>query len=114
MPYVMRDKNNRVIAVYAEASEEATEWLDGDSPELRLFLTHIESGIMPEALDRLIGSDQALIRVLEDLVETLTAKNLMRFTDLPEAAQQKLLQRRTLRESINSLNLLGDDEQSLI
>lgn len=68
----------------------------------------------PEALDRLASSDQALIRVLEDLIETLVSRNLIHFTDLPEAAQTKLLERRSLRRSLNSLQLLQDDDQDLI
>lgn len=66
------------------------------------------------ALDKLAESDQALIRVVEDLVDTLIAKDLLRFTDLPEAAQAKLLERRSLRRSVNALNLLQDDDSKLI
>lgn len=67
----------------------------------------------PEALDRLASSDQALIRVLEDLIETLVSRNVIHFTDLPEAAQTKLLERRSLRRSLNGLQLLQEDEQKL-
>lgn len=66
------------------------------------------------ALEKLAESDQALIRVVEDLVDTLIAKDLLRFTDLPEAAQAKLLERRNLRRSVNALNLLQDDDSKLI
>lgn len=69
---------------------------------------------VPAALDRLASSDQALIRVLEDLVETLVSRNVIHFTDLPEAAQTKLLERRSLRRSLNGLQLLQEDEQKLI
>lgn len=68
----------------------------------------------PDALERLAESDQALVRVLEDLIETLTGKNLIQFTDLPDAAQAKLLERRSLRHSVNALNLIEDDDQKLI
>lgn len=66
------------------------------------------------ALDKLAESDQALVRVLEDLIDTLIGKNLIQFTDLPDAAQAKLLERRTLRRSVNALNLIEDDDQKLI
>jgi hypothetical protein len=66
------------------------------------------------ALCKLAESDQALIRVVEDLVDTLIGKDLLRFTDLPEAAQAKLLERRNLRRSVNALNLLQDDDSKLI
>ncbi|MDO8958202.1 MAG: hypothetical protein Q7U85_00545 [Rhodocyclaceae bacterium] len=68
----------------------------------------------PDALERLAGSDQVLVRVLEDLIETLIRKDLIRFTDLPEAAQAKLLERRTLRRSVNALDFFGSDDQKLI
>jgi len=67
-----------------------------------------------DALERLAGSDQGMVRVLEDLIETLIGKNLIRFTDLPEAAQAKLLERRTLRRSVNALSIFrGEDDQAL-
>jgi len=102
MPYVARDSAGRIVAVAAEASTVAAEWLEPAAPELREFLAALQPA------DELIRSDQALIRVVEDLVNTLIDKDLIRFTDLPEAAQQKLLLRRSLRRSRHSLDLLGD------
>lgn len=64
------------------------------------------------ALGKLAESDQALIRVVEDLIDTLIRKDLLHFTDLPEAAQAKLLERRTLRRSVSALNLLRDEDDS--
>jgi len=66
------------------------------------------------ALEKLAESDQALIRVVEDVVDTLIRKDLLHFTDLPEAAQAKLLERRVLRKSANALNLLQDDDQETL
>jgi len=67
-----------------------------------------------DVLERLAGSDQGMVRVLEDLIETLIAKNLIRFTDLPEAAQAKLLERRSLRRSVNALQIFrSEDDQAL-
>jgi hypothetical protein len=66
------------------------------------------------ALGKLAETDQALIRVVEDLIDTLISKDLLRFTDLPEAAMTKLLERRALRRSANALYLLQDDDQELI
>jgi|GEM_PF-6492910 len=39
-------------------------------------------------------SDAAIARVLEDLIDTLIGRGVIQFTDLPEAAQGKLLWRR--------------------
>ncbi len=56
------------------------------------------------------ASDAALARVLEDLIDLLVERSVIRFTDLPEAAQQKLMTRRSLRASMRELKLLDDDD----
>jgi len=55
-------------------------------------------------------TDIGLARVLEDLVDVLITRGHIQFTDLPEAAQAKLLERRQTRASLkNRLNLLSDE-----
>jgi len=55
--------------------------------------------------------DSAFVRVLEDLIDTLIEKGVIRLTDLPLAAQQKLGERKHLRQRLNDdLNLLDDDD----
>jgi hypothetical protein len=59
-------------------------------------------------------TDASLARVLEDLIDVLINRGLIQFTDLPEAAQAKLLDRRQTRASmVNRLELLSDDTDSL-
>lgn len=56
-------------------------------------------------------SDLEMIRVLEDLISVLIAKGVLRITDLPEAAQNKLSNRSQMRHQLGSLeNLLNDDD----
>jgi len=58
--------------------------------------------------------DAAFVRVLEDLIDTLIEKGALRLTDLPVAAQDKLAERKGLRQRLNdALNLLDDDEHIL-
>ena len=58
--------------------------------------------------------DVGFIRVLEDLIDALIEKGVLRLTDLPEAAQAKLTQRKGMRQRLNNdLNLLDDDENIL-
>ena len=83
MPYVRRDATGQLIAL---SSEEKA---------------------------RLQESDRDVVRVLDDLVNLLIDKNLIRFTDLPAAAQRKLIERRGLRETGSHLGLLGDDTSLL-
>jgi len=54
-------------------------------------------------------SDIELVRVLEDLVDVLTQKGVILFTELPEAAQQKLLRRKTARHIVQNSILNEDD-----
>jgi len=43
------------------------------------------------------SSDTAMVRVLEDLVDVLVAKDVIRLTDLPADARQRLLRRKAAR-----------------
>lgn len=114
MPYVLRDEQGVLVSVSVEKNEREAEWIEPDAAELQAFLARIRGGDLPDALNHLINTDWGLIRVLEDLVDALIAKDVILFTDIPEAAQKKLLERRSLRDSMNSLNLLKDDDQGLI
>ncbi len=115
MPYVQRNKAGQITAVSAEKTAKFAEWLELDAPELKEYLLNFAGAAhTPEVANALEESDQALIRVVDDLVNVLVEHNLMRFTDLPEAAQKKLLERRSLRESLTALKLLGDDDHGLI
>jgi len=109
MPYVTRDTNGRIIAASATLLEGDSELIAADAPELRVF---VES--MIGSASELAFSDMKLIRAIEDIVDLLISKNIICITDLPSAVQHKLLERRSLRHSLNALNLIGDDEQGLI
>ncbi len=56
----------------------------------------------PDKVDALSQSDTSLVRVLEDLIDVLITRSVIQFTDLPEAAQAKLLERRETRASLNN------------
>lgn len=105
--YVRRDAEGRIDRVSRDADADCGEFVAADAPELLAFLSGNDGGVSPAALQ---ASDLELIRVLEDLVEVLTDKGVIRFTDLPDAAQQKLLGRKDLRASARRLNLVEDDE----
>ena len=68
--------------------------------------------LIAHTLRELEGSDAQIARVTEDLVSILIAKNLILFTDLPEAVQQKLLYREKLREKLRApiVSIVSDDE----
>jgi len=109
MPYVSRDDGGEIIALHQSPPNVDAEWLRGDDPEIQNFL---HSGARAEQAKRsLSDSDTEMIRVIEDLVDLLIAKNIITFTDLPSAAQLKLGSRRQMREDLGMLaNLIGKDD----
>ena len=57
----------------------------------------------------IITKDNAIVRVLEDLVDLLIDKKLILFTELPAAAQEKLSGRKRIRQQLGSGDLMVDD-----
>lgn len=113
MPYVQRDDAGKIVAISILETESAHEWLEEGSPELVDLLLSMASGMEVRgnsAARALSESDQALVRVVEDVVDLLIEKNLLLFTDLPVPAQEKLLARRSLRKALNPLTLMKDDD----
>lgn len=99
MPYVQRDSSGRIIALFNQAQPGAGESLAPDAPEVVDFLVGKEGS----SQGRLLASDLAMARVTEDIIDLMMEKNILLFTDLPEAAQRKLLERRTLRSTLGSV-----------
>jgi hypothetical protein len=66
--------------------------------------------IQPDKVNALRQTDTSLVRVLEDLIDVLITRGVIQFTDLPEPAPAKLLERRETRASLNNrLQLLPLD-----
>ncbi|NQU60787.1 MAG: tryptophan synthase subunit beta like protein [Rhodospirillales bacterium] len=113
MPFVHLDANGKILAVYTESVEGASE-VSPDDPALKAFIQQNipqagggAGGINPD--DDWVQSDLALARVIEDLIEVLLDKKLIMFTDFPEGAQKKLLDRRGLRKEFDLVeDLFGD------
>lgn len=119
MPYVQRDSQGRIVAVAAIQGGEIDEWLEEGDEGLRAFVTALASAggagdLEVEPAQALTATDMDLVRVIEDVVDLLIERNLLRFTDLPAPAQEKLLHRRSLRRSLNPLGLMGGSESGVI
>lgn len=110
MPFVKRDETGKIIAVYAAAQKPGLEQLNANDPQLIEFLSDGDGDAA--AKKDMTESDLGLARVLEDLIDLLIEKGTFRFTDLPEAAQRKLLARRGLRKEFAYVEtLFGSDEE---
>lgn len=109
MFYVQRNAQGALSRVNATAFAEANETLPADHPEILAWLD------TEKRLQQLRQSDMDMIRVLDDLIQVLTQKGVIRVTDLPAAAQAKLMDRSQAREALDGLNhLITEDEGGLI
>ncbi len=109
MPFVHKDAAGKILAVYTEPVEGGVEVAPND-PALKAF---IQQNI-PDAgaQEDWVQSDLGLVRVIEDLIEVLIDKKLIMFTDFPEGAQKRLLDRRGLRKEFDLVeDLFGDGEE---
>ncbi len=112
MPYVSRDAAGKVVALSDTASEGMAETLPASHPDLLDFLFR-DTGA-ERASTRFLASDLAFIRVVEDLVAVLIEKRVIAFTDLPAAAQDKLLGRRSLRTYLSDVSGVFEDGEGKI
>ena len=103
--YIQRNASGDIVQLSREATADCREFIDPGAPELLAFIGDHE-GAQRAALRR---SDLEFVRVLEDVIELLMNRGAISFTDLPAAAQEKLMARQTLRDRSNSVNLMSDD-----
>ena len=109
MVYVDRDEKGHIIGVFNSPKSDDSQYISPQAPELIEFLG--QSNRQEDIQTILTASDMAMVRVIEDLVNTLIDKGVILFTDLPEAAQQKLVPREKIRHHLSSLeNLMNEDE----
>lgn len=138
MVYVRRDETGSIVALSCTQPHDAegVHWqlvASGD-PEVRAFVGGLTESASeppvrkPAVIPVRVAADKAaeslcalgvdetditLIRVIEDLIDTLINRGLIRFTDLPIAAQTKLTERRSWRSSMRETQLLDDDEHAI-
>jgi len=117
--YIKRDSSNSIVALSLEPEPGYEEYVSDTAPELLAFMNkNIPAYQLANAelsqSKQLQHTDAELARVLEDLIELLSAKGTMSFTDLPVAAQNKLLQRKNFRQNLHSLNLITDEDYTAL
>lgn len=104
MAYILKNTQGIVIAASAE-HQPATDWIYVDNTA-KEYVDFLEQSLAKADFFR--ESDIHLARVLEDLVNLLVEKNIIRFTDLPEAAQHRLNERQSMRRKTQLSSLLDD------
>ena len=99
---IIRDKNKKITAVFRQPNITAQEMISSSDPELMVFLGQDENQ-SKSMVKYLQQSDLNMIRVIEDLINILIKKNIIRFTDFPEASQSKIVNRQKIREQLRNL-----------
>jgi hypothetical protein len=114
MPFVKRDAKGRIIALLAQPIDDQAEEIGEGDPELVRFLgeAHLVRSVLVDWLE----SDLAMARVLEDLIALLIDNGVIRFDQLPDEAQKKILQRRGLRRQLGYVEALftGSDREPTV
>jgi hypothetical protein len=124
MPYAVRNAEGQLVSLHRH-DPGIGDFVAGDHPDVRLFLglsqvvadTGSDPDPDPEVEAGFTQLDADFIRVLEDVVDALTSRNLLNITDLPEVAQSKLYARKSFRErrNQNALDLFNPaDLEALI
>ncbi len=107
MPYIERSADGKIIGLRTNAAPDSTEEKSITDEEVLDFLKDNLDNKFLKSL--LAHSDAGLIRLLEDLIDLLTKKNVILFTELPEKAQAKIIEREQIRERISSQDIIVDD-----
>lgn len=106
--YVHRDEGGEIVSVSRVPSKDHAERCPAAQADVVTFLRRLTPNKAA-----LLESDLSLVRVIEDLIDVLIRKDVLRLTDLPDSVQAKLLDRRKLRGSVRSLSLLSNDSDDL-
>lgn len=108
MPYVQRDEEGNIIAVYND-EYEGLELVPPDDEQLEAFLyaQHEDEKTKKDWME----SDLQIARVTEDLIDILIEKGVILFQDFPEGAQKKLLSRQGLRKEFAYVETLFGNNQ---
>ena len=115
MPYIQRNQSGTIVSLTALPVSDADQFLHPDDPEVMHFLSHPRVGDHghEKTSMELFAADLKMIRVVEDLIDLLTAKGLIMFSELPAVAQEKILCKRTVREKFVSSDILVEDSKLL-
>ena len=111
MPFALRNQNNEIVALTGTPNIEGDQEISFSDPDVLDFLTNTTFyGAQDDKFNKLLADDLRTIRIVEDLIDLLIAKGIILFSELPEGAQTKLLQKKARREALNRTNdIIVDD-----
>ncbi len=108
MIYVERNEQGNITSL-SLTSSTTNEEISVGSPELIEFIKHAPNcdELTTLVLNRL---DLDMVRVIEDLLDIMIDRDLLRFTDLPIPVQDKLMFKRKIRNLNNENSILQEEE----
>jgi len=108
MIYIERNEDNQINNIYF-APAPGLEEISLHDPKLKDFIETAPNSeeIIQKVLHQL---DLDMVRVIEDVIDILIDKNIMLFTDLPEAVQNKILFKKRIRNLSNNNSIIEDEE----
>ncbi len=110
MAFVKRDDSGAIEAITREPSDDTPEVADPTLPEVVTFLFGYT--LKDDVEESWITADLSLARVVEDIVDILIKKDLVKITDFPIPAQQKLVSRHGKRKDYNYITELFPEEEN--
>ncbi len=114
MPYVIRDAEGKIVQVSDAPLTGAVEHMADDAAELKAFRELRDADNVDVLRQQLAHSDSGMARLVEDLIDVLIAKGVIKFTDLPPAAGVKYLERLSTRERLHAVKSIIVDENDII
>lgn len=110
MAYVLKDAEGKIVA--ASPEENLGQGWESIEDNPKEYIQFLEKSLAKSAPFR--ESDIQLVRVLEDLISLLIDREVIRFTDLPAVAQQRLNERESMRKKTDLSNLFGNQDDFLL
>lgn len=104
MLYAIKNENGEVVALTASPNRENDVPVSFEDPQVFRFLTLDTSNASQKKHYELLMQDLQQIRIVEDLIDLLTTKGIILFSELPIAAQEKILRKKSRREEFNQSN----------
>lgn len=108
--YIKIDTDNVILG--SQVPQEGYVWYEGEVPqydaetqvlkwdENKIIVVDNKERITEKTKQKLAETDESIIRVIEDVIDVLIAKNIIDYQDLPEIVQEKQKERKLLREKL--------------
>ncbi len=114
MPFVIRDADGKIVQVFEQPVSGKSEQVSVESDDYKRYLDDQTAHTAEELRRRLVESDSGMARLVEDLVDVLIGKGIIKFTDLPPAAGAKYLERQSTRERLHTYTNVIVDANGII